>query len=117
MAKADNKTKPTGLSVDAFLAGIEDDGRRTDALALRALLERVSGEPAVLWGPGIVGCGAYHYRYESGREGTMARIGFSPRAKEFVLDGRLFPLRGSPHPAGKASDGQGVPLREATGRP
>ena len=85
MAKADNKTKPTDLSVDAFLAGIEDDGRRADALALRALLERVSGEPAVMWGPSIVGCGAYHYRYESGREGTMARIGFSPRAKEFVL--------------------------------
>jgi hypothetical protein len=52
---------------------------------LRALLERVSGEPAAMWGPAIVGCGAYRYRYESGREGTMARIGFSPRAKESVL--------------------------------
>lgn len=84
MAKVENKTKPSDLSVDTFLAGLEE-ARRADAAALRALLERVSGERAVMWGPSIVGCGAYRYRYESGREGTMARIGFASRAKEFVL--------------------------------
>jgi hypothetical protein len=48
-------------------------------------MERLSGEPPALWGPSIVGFGTYHYRYESGREGDMPRIGFSPRARELVL--------------------------------
>lgn len=38
-----------------------------------------------MWGPSIVGFGCYRYKYESGREGEAARIGFSPRAKELVL--------------------------------
>jgi hypothetical protein len=82
---AENKTKATGESVDAFLDRIEDAQRREDAKKVRALMERLSGEPAAMWGPSIVGFGSYHYKYESGREGDMGRIGFSPRAKELVL--------------------------------
>ena len=84
---AENKTKPTVASVDDFLDAIPDPARRADAKQLRALMERVSGEPAAMWGPSIVGFGAYHYKYESGREGDMCRIGFSPRAGEFALYG------------------------------
>ena len=36
-------------------------------------------------GPSIVGFGTYHYRYDSGREGDMCRIGFSPRASALTL--------------------------------
>jgi hypothetical protein len=54
---------------------------------VRALMERVSGEPAAMWGPSIVGFGSYHYKYESGREGDSCLIGFSPRAKELVFYG------------------------------
>jgi hypothetical protein len=84
---AENKTKATTASVDAFLDAIPDPQRRADAGTLRALMERVSGEPAAMWGPSIVGFGCHHYKYESGREGDMCRIGFSPRAREFVLYG------------------------------
>lgn len=84
---AENKTKPTGAAVDAFLDGVADPQRREDAHAVRALMERVSGEPATMWGPSIIGFGAYHYKYESGREGDFCRIGFSPRAKELALYG------------------------------
>jgi hypothetical protein len=84
---AENKTKATIASVDDFLGSIPDPQRRADAQRLRALMERVSGEPAAMWGPSIVGFGAYHYKYESGREGDMCRIGFSPRAGEFALYG------------------------------
>ena len=48
-------------------------------------MERISGYPAAMWGPSIVGFGRYKYRYDSGHEGEMARLGFSPRAKELVL--------------------------------
>ena len=32
-----------------------------------------------MWGSSIVGYGAYHYRYPSGREGDAPAAGFSPR--------------------------------------
>jgi hypothetical protein len=82
---AELKTRPTSVSVDDFLDAVPDPQRRADAGVLRATMERLSGEPAAMWGPSIVGFGTYHYRYESGHEGDMARIGFSPRARELVL--------------------------------
>ena len=85
MAKYEAKTKETGVGVDAFLDAVPDTGRREDARKVRAMMERVSGYPAKMWGPSIVGFGRYQYRYDSGHEGEMARIGFSPRAKELVL--------------------------------
>ena len=38
-----------------------------------------------MWGPSIVGYGSYAYKYDSGREGTSARAGFSPRKPTLVL--------------------------------
>nr|MCU0240050.1 DUF1801 domain-containing protein [Pyrinomonadaceae bacterium] len=38
-----------------------------------------------MWGTSIVGFDQYHYKYESGREGDMCRIGFSPRKQNIVL--------------------------------
>lgn len=85
MAKAENKTRPTAVSVDAFLDAVPDPQRREDAKAICAMMERLSGHPAMMWGPSIVGFGKYRYKYDSGREGEFARIGFSPRSKELVL--------------------------------
>lgn len=82
---AENKTKQTEASVDDFLEAVPDAQRRDDAKKVRAMFERLSGFPAKMWGPSIVGFGTCHYRYESGREGDMPRLGFSPRAKELVL--------------------------------
>ncbi len=82
---AENKTKPTGADVQSFLDAVPDERRRTDAHALSSMMEQVTGEPPVLWGPSIVGFGKYRYRYESGREGEAGVAGFSPRAKELVV--------------------------------
>ena len=82
---AEIKTKATPVVVDDFLDGVTDPQRRDDGRKLRAMMERLSGEPATMWGPSIIGFGRYHYRYDSGHEGDMCRIGFSPRAKELVL--------------------------------
>ena len=38
-----------------------------------------------MWGPAIIGFGSYHYKYESGREGDMPQIGFSPRKQNLTL--------------------------------
>ena len=85
MAKTDNKTKETAASVDAYIAAVADPNQRADAEKICALMQRLSGEPAKMWGPSIIGFGSYHYRYDSGREGEMCRIGFSPRKGQTVL--------------------------------
>lgn len=85
MAKTENKTKETAVSADDYIATVADANQRADAEQIRALMERLSGEPAKMWGPSIIGFGSYHYRYESGREGDMCRIGFSPRKGQTVL--------------------------------
>jgi hypothetical protein len=82
---AEIKTKATGVSVDAFIDAVPNPQRREDGKKVRAMMERVTGEPARMWGPTIVGFGSYHYKYESGHEGTMCRLGFSPRKAELVL--------------------------------
>jgi hypothetical protein len=79
------KMTPTGADVETFLEGIPDDGRRSDARALRTLLSELTGEPPVLWGSTIVGFGAYRYRYESGHEGTAPLASFSPRKANLVV--------------------------------
>jgi hypothetical protein len=80
-----NKTTATDSDVGAFLDGIGDDQRRRDAKALVEVMSEVTGQPAVLWGPSIVGFGSHHYRYATGREGDMPAIGFAPRAAQTVL--------------------------------
>jgi hypothetical protein len=82
---AENKTKPTKLSVTAFIETLTDPARRADAKALVTLMQSASGEKPEMWGPSIIGFGACHYRYESGREGDMPLIGFSPRKAATVL--------------------------------
>ncbi len=82
---ADAKTKPTATSVADFIAALPNPVRRADAQALVPLMERLSGTPAVMWGPSIIGFGTHHYRYESGREGAVCRIGFSPRSGHLVF--------------------------------
>lgn len=80
-----NKTQQTDADVDAFIETVADAGQREDARTIVSLLSRASGEPARMWGPAIIGFGSYHYVYESGREGDMCRIGFSPRKGKTVL--------------------------------
>jgi hypothetical protein len=82
---ADNKTRPTKLSVPAYIDTIADENQRADARTLVKLMQSATGEKAAMWGSAIVGFGSYHYKYESGREGDMPLIGFSPRKAATVL--------------------------------
>ena len=83
MSGGENKTRPTGASVTAFINAVENDTHRCDANILLAMMKKITGEKAKMWGPSIIGFGEYHYRYESGREGDMLNVGFSPRAKSY----------------------------------
>lgn len=79
------KTAPTDADVDEFLAAVQPERRRRDSLRARDLLERITGERAVLWGPSIVGFGSTHYRYASGREGDWPPVAFAPRKTALTL--------------------------------
>ncbi len=85
----ENKTKPTTLSVPAFLDQCTNEAQRTDAKALAKLMQKVTGNEPAMWGPLIVGFDSYHYIYESGREGDMPIVGFSPRKAANVLYGMI----------------------------
>ena len=82
---AENKTLATKASVTAFVDKIADPAKRADAKALVKLMQKATGEKPAMWGPSIVGFGSYHYVYESGREGDMPLVGFSPRKAATVL--------------------------------
>jgi len=79
------KTRETATDVSAFLAKAEPPQRAADGQTLCTLMAQVSGQPAKLWGSAIVGFGGYRYRYASGHEGEMCRMGFSPRKTALVL--------------------------------
>jgi len=83
--KADLKTKPTAKSVTAFINTVENETRKRDAKTLLAMMKRITGEKPKMWGPTIIGFGTYHYVYETGREGDMLQVGFSPRKASMVL--------------------------------
>lgn len=93
---AEIKTRATEVSVDEFIEAVENPQRREDAKRVRAMFGRLTGEPATMWGPTIIGFGSYHYKYDSGHEGVMCRLGFSPRKAELVL----YLLTGFPGQAG-----------------
>lgn len=82
---AQNKTKPTKVSVEEFIDAVEPASKREDAKVLDALFRRVTGEEPTMWGPSMIGYGSYHYKYDSGREGDMLRAGFSPRKAKHSL--------------------------------
>lgn len=84
---AENKTKPTNVSAEEFLAAVEHPRRRADGFELLDMMRQITSQEAVMWGPTIVGFGTYHYKYNSGREGDAAAVGFSPRKANLVLYG------------------------------
>lgn len=82
---AENKTRPTDASVQAYLDAIPDAARRQDCEAIVAMMSRVTGAPPVMWGGSIVGFDSYHYKYASGREGDAPLAGFSSRKGDISI--------------------------------
>ena len=74
------KTRPTDASVADFIAAVENPVRRADAEVVCAMLEKVTGEKPVMWGPSIIGFGSY-----PGPTGDWPIAGFSPRKAQTVL--------------------------------
>ena len=76
---AGNKTVATDGDVGDFLESVDNAKRQADARVVLDMMARVTGEPARMWGPSMIGFGEYHYKYDSGREGDFFMTGLSPR--------------------------------------
>ena len=89
MAKYELKTKKNELSVEGFLNSITDEQKRKDSFVILDLMKKASKSEPKMWGSSIVGFGEVHYKYASGHEGDICKIGFSPRKQSisFYLSG------------------------------
>ena len=77
------KTKPTDQSLEAFIAQ-QPETRREDCRTLDALMRKLTGEDAVMWGS-IVGYGRYANTRSDGKVDEWPVAGFSPRKAQTVL--------------------------------
>ncbi|HEX5807241.1 MAG TPA: DUF1801 domain-containing protein [Anaerolineales bacterium] len=82
---AEIKTKVNEASVEEFLSTVENEQKRRDSLEILKIMKQVTKKEPKMWGPAIIGFGSYHYKYESGREGDMPQIAFSPRKQNLTL--------------------------------
>jgi uncharacterized protein YdhG (YjbR/CyaY superfamily) len=81
---SENKTKPTEVKVEDFLATVSEK-RQAESEVLIDLMQKISGFGPVMWGPSIIGFGKQHYKSEAGREGDMGILGFSPRKASLTV--------------------------------
>jgi len=82
---AELKTKQTDQSVTKFLNKVADKKRREDCFTILEMMKQITKMEPKMWGSSIIGFGTYHYKYESGHEGDMCLIGFSPRKQSLTL--------------------------------
>ncbi|AOP53616.1 MAG: DUF1801 domain-containing protein [Brevibacterium aurantiacum] len=83
------KTQPTDVDVNEFLAAAVPNKRREDGFTLAAIFTEVTGTQPVMWGPSIVGYGQYQYISPSNprNRGHWPKTGFSPRKAQLSLYG------------------------------
>lgn len=79
------KTKRTAENVEGFIAGIADEARRQDCVALLGIMKKATGVEAQVWSSGAVGFGTYHYKSSSGQEGDWFPVGFASRKAAITI--------------------------------
>lgn len=83
---ADNKTKPTAVSVEDFLNAIESEQKRKDSFVLLEMMKKASKEEPILWSNSFIGFGIKrHTSPTTGRQADWMRIGFAPRKSNLSL--------------------------------
>ena len=82
---AETKTKATNASVTEYISSRASAQQLEDCQQLIKLLNEVTGQPATMWGPSIVGFGRYRYTYDSGHSGEAPLTGFAIRGRDIVI--------------------------------
>lgn len=82
---AELKTRETRASVKSFIDAIDDVQKRKDVKKVAAIMRRVTGKRATMWGESIVGFGKYRYSNTAGKDFEWPITGLSPRARNLTL--------------------------------
>lgn len=82
---AERKTTANNASVKDFIANVKNDKRRSDSVIVAKMMAKASGKRAKMWGPSIIGFGEHHYQHANGKEVSICKIGFSPRAQALTF--------------------------------
>ncbi len=89
----DRKTTANDASVKDFIASVKHEKRRADSAIVAKMMAKASGKRAKMWGPSIIGFGEHHYRLANGKDASICKIGFSPRAQALSFYLGNFPER------------------------
>jgi hypothetical protein len=81
---AESRTRRTGGDVDRYLTTI-DEPRRSQAIAVRAMMARVTGESGDMWG-NMIGFGDLN-DVSGGRSKDWFVVGLAPRAAALTIYG------------------------------
>ncbi len=90
---AARKTIENKASVKEFIAKVKNETRRADVATVSKMMAKVSGKRAKMWGPSIIGFGVHHYQHANGKDVSICKIGFSPRAQALTFYLGNFPER------------------------
>ncbi len=85
MSKNQNKTVENDANVDQFLNSVENSQKKAESFRVKEMMEQITGFKPKMWGTSLVGFGSYHYKYATGREGDMLKVGFSPRKAAMTI--------------------------------
>jgi hypothetical protein len=88
-AAVDKTTDHDNSPVKDYIASL-DEPVAADSEVLLEVMHRISGHEPAMWNAGTIGFDAYHYKYDSGREGDCYIIGFYPRKGKitvYLMDG------------------------------
>lgn len=86
----DKNNAENNSSVNKSVVSLQDEQTAKESQVLIAMMQRISGHEPKLWNVGTIGFDAYHYKYDSGREGDNFIIGFYPRKGKitiYLMDG------------------------------
>lgn len=86
----ETRTTKADRPVKDFVASLEDEQTANDSLVLIGMMRRISKRQPKMWNVGTIGFDAYHYRYDSGREGDCHALGFYSRKGKitvYLMDG------------------------------
>lgn len=79
-------THPTDGDPRQLIDSIDHVRRHLDSMTLLEMMQKLSGEEAVLWSGKVIGFGQYRYRYKTGREGYWPIISFTPSLQSLSIN-------------------------------
>lgn len=82
MSRADERHD---ITVEKYIASIDDEATRKDAQVLAGLMRRISGKEPILYGIGTIGYDVFNYEYASGRKGESHTLAFYPRKGKITI--------------------------------